>query len=182
MQSKHDTAIVFCSDEVCLAPDLVSFLSDNVLSLAEFTPDGKPAIFVAAPEHLETAGQALKQMSVAARAQSLITGRIFKGESLPVQQPPNVALVPWSSEECFAQWLAVLQGMHTPVVSPYWFLPSNFSRHEHVHAACFIQAPQRTPPCPLKGGIFMREIILVMIFDSRWLCKRSQTGVLANWC
>lgn len=153
MSFKHDAAIVFCDDEVCLTPDLVSFSFDNVLSLAEFSPDGKPAIFVAGPEHLETANQVLQQMSATARAQSIITGRIPQGESLLMPQPPSMALVPWSSEECFAQWLAVLQSKPAPAVSPYWFLPEHLYSHEEIHdprLVLALQALANGNTCQLK--------------------------------
>jgi len=163
MQSKHDAAaIVFCDDEVYLAPDLINISFDNVLSLAEFSPDGKPAIFVARPEHLATARHVLQQMSATARAQSVITGRMPKEESLPIPQAPSAVFVPLSSEECFAQWLAVLQGKPTPVVSPYWFLLDSFQSKEHVHDLCCIPAPQMTPPYPSQEGNFHDDPRLVL--------------------
>ncbi len=132
MQSKHDAVIVLCDHEVYLASDLVSVSLDNIFSLAEFSPDGKPAIFVARPEQLETANQVLYQMSAMARAQSIITGQILQGESLPMPQAPNAVFMPWSSEQSFVQWLAVLQGRNTPV-SIDWFLPNDFHRHDHAY-------------------------------------------------
>ncbi len=145
MQSKHDAVIVFCSEDLCLAPELVSFSSGNVLSLTEFAPDGQPAIFVAGPEHLETASQVLQQMSATARAQSVITGRVPRGENLPVQQPLGVAFVPWSSEEPFAQWLAVLRGAQPELVSPHWFLLHTCQGYNPSGGSHLLQARQELP-------------------------------------
>jgi len=121
------TRIVVC-DELALRNRLQAQLIEaKVLPLAKFSPNGLPAVIVASSTNCATTNHLLERISFTVRNQSVVTGRVSRGQSVPVQQPSNVVLLPWCEDKIFAQWTALLSGLQTQTIFPDWFLRCNFT-------------------------------------------------------
>jgi hypothetical protein len=113
--------IVVC-DEPLLLPRLRKlFASVKVLPLAEFSPNGMPAVIITAPQNLAAANHLRDHISSTARARSVVTGRMRMGESVSAQQPVGTVLLPWCNDDVFVQWLTLLLGLQDQPVFPEWF-------------------------------------------------------------
>jgi len=121
------TRIVVC-DEPALRNRLQTQLVEaKILPLARFLPNGLPAVIVASAANYAAANHLLDRISLTVRNQSVVTGRIPRGQSVPVLQPNNIVLLPWCEDEIFAQWAKLLLGLQTQFIFPDWLLKCNFT-------------------------------------------------------
>lgn len=119
--------IIVC-DDVALRNRLRKQLVDiSILPLAKFSPNGMPAIILSGAQNSIETGHLLSQISITARARSIVTGRMLPGKHVPVQQPAGMALLPWCDDEIFASWIALLSGSQTQLIFPQWFFVHRFT-------------------------------------------------------
>lgn len=100
------------------------------LRLDEFIPNGKPVVFVLQSQNLPVAESVFRSIDEPAKAQSIITGRVAKGESVPQDLPRHTVLIPWCDDESYLAWLQFLAGIPGIVPSPDWLFVQNWDVHE----------------------------------------------------
>lgn len=115
---------------VCEEPALMSglrkqFSKSAVLPLEEFLPNGTSVILVAKSQNLPGMHSLMEQMSFEAKTGSILTCRLQSGESVPLQQPVGTVVLPYCTNEVFAHWIALLQGVQISPIFPEWFFRHN---------------------------------------------------------
>lgn len=121
-----DTGRVIVSD----TPDFIEcsqqgLSHSHIVHLDEFIPDGKSAVFTLQSRNLSMAEDLFRHIDARAKAQSIITGRLAKGEGAPQNLLRNKVLIPWCDDETYRAWLQFLLGFPGIVPSPAWLFAQN---------------------------------------------------------